>query len=142
MSDDSDDDFFIILLDSEFDSDEDFAPKDKKSTTTNKKRKEKETKNEIDDEFMIRLADSIGPGSKYAKEYAEETGNALFAKFMEELYNVPDCTPLKAMIIGRAEELRYHDFEGDLMKVGLSVDLRKAGLIDLAKRVEKGEFDF
>jgi|WetSurMetagenome_2_1015567.scaffolds.fasta_scaffold01048_17 hypothetical protein len=91
----------------------------------------------IDDEFLEGLVEEA-----YAKEFAAKEGNKLFEAFLDQLHKVPDTNPHKKIILDRAIGRRYHDFEGDLMKVGLVSDLSTAGLDALAKRVAHGDFDF
>lgn len=90
-----------------------------------------------DDAFLESLVDEA-----YAKTYAAKEGNKLFEAFLDELHKVPDSNAQKKTILQRATGRRYHDFEGDLMKVGLVSDLHAAGLSQLSKRVAHGEFDF
>lgn len=77
----------------------------------------------------------------FAKEFAEKEGDALFASFMEELEKAPPSKE-KDAIVKNAKAKRYHDFEGDLLKLDLVSHLQLIKMDDLAKRVVLGEFDF
>lgn len=84
----------------------------------------------------------FGPEGEASKKFAASEGDALFAAFMTELDKVPADNAHKELIVTRAKQRRYHDYEGDLMKLGLVMDLQEAGLSELATRVKSGEFDF
>lgn len=97
----------------------------------------------MSDAFLEKMADGLfGSDGTYSKEYAANQGDALFSAFLAELSAVPDTNPHKATILKRAHARRYHDYEGDLVKIGLVADLSAAGLHELKKRVIQGEFDF
>lgn len=96
----------------------------------------------FDDVFEAFCEESFGPNGTVSKSYASEEGDALFAAFLAELEKIPPENSHKKMLLERARERRYHDYEGDLMKIGLVIDLKAAGLASLAGRVMKGEFDF
>ena len=87
--------------------------------------------------------EQFGPDGASSKQFAEQQGgNAMFDAFMAEMNKVDDSNKHKAKIIERALARRYHDLEGDLMTFGMVMDLRAAGLDDLASRGMQGEFDF
>jgi len=92
--------------------------------------------------FPFFCTKAFGVDGFVSKSFAEKKGNAIFAAFMEELNKVPDSNNHKAFIVKRAKARRYHDYEGDLCKIGLVSDLFAAGLDDLANRVKMGDFDF
>jgi hypothetical protein len=97
----------------------------------------------MDGAFFDSLCDqAFGANGSVSKAYAAKEGDALFASFMAELSKVPDSNAYKATIIKNAKAKRYHDFEGDLMKIGLVADLYTANLQSLAERVKMGDFDF
>lgn len=77
----------------------------------------------------------------FAKEFAEQEGDALFASFMKELEKAPPSKE-KDAIVKNAKAKRYHDLEGDLLKLELVSHLKQIKMDDLAKRVVLGEFDF
>lgn len=84
----------------------------------------------------------FGPNGNTSIAHAENEGNAMFEEFLSEMALVPESNPFKKDILGKANARRYHDFEGDLMKLGMVRDLTQAGLLELAKRTRNGDFDF
>lgn len=77
----------------------------------------------------------------FAEKFAKEEGDALFQSFMEELEKAPPSKQ-KDTIIKNANKKRYHDIEGDLLKIELAEHLQQIQMNDLAKRVVEGDFDF
>ena len=64
-------------------------------------------------------------------------------ELVEELKKLPDSPEIRLMI-SEAEQGEYHDYKNnkyDCGKVESSRRLRSLGFIDLAKRIEQGEFD-
>jgi hypothetical protein len=64
-------------------------------------------------------------------------------ELVEELRALPSLNPKIDRIIKAAENGEYHDYQStrDFPKVELVFELREAGCVDLARRVEAGEFD-
>lgn len=78
---------------------------------------------------------------EFAEQFAKAEGDALFASFIEELEKAPPSKE-KDDIIKNAKGKRYHDLEGDLLKIELAKHLQQIEMNDLAKRVVQGDFDF
>jgi hypothetical protein len=102
------------------------------------------TDHEDMESYIMALAKEYSdPEGPHVKRFNEEMGgNKLFEAFTKVLHALPDTTKDKSKLLKRAYARRYHDLEGDLMKIGLYQDLMEAGLSDLASRVVQGEFDF
>lgn len=65
-------------------------------------------------------------------------------ELVEELEKIEPRTEAVRLMIIEARRGEYHDFKNNLYdcgKVEASRKLRAAGLVDLAKRIEQGEFD-
>lgn len=106
---------------------------------------EKRTNREWDD-FCDR---AFGPEGTVTKEFAAREGDALFAAFLAA-FDAATKVPSKDAAVNNARERvrrdalakRYHDYEGDLMKIGLVDHLQEAGLPELARAVMHGDYDF
>jgi hypothetical protein len=93
---------------------------------------------------------AFGPEGTITKQWATEAGNELFVSFMDAFERAICLSApadakeaeIRVRIVKNAFSKRYHDFEGDLMKIGLVSDLQGAGLEGLAKDVMMGKYDF